>query len=109
MNRPVSPHQSDRAAGSLLEGVLGTLADAQNSDGGWAFIKGGDSRVEPTSWALLGLANTGFAQFGTARGLDFLRSQQLLDGSWPTTSGMSSGGWVTSLGALTLAQFPANE
>src|SRR5262244_362234 len=109
MNRPVSPHLSHRAAGSPLEGVLGVLADAQNSDGGWAFAKGGDSRVEPTCWALLGLANTGFAQSGMAGGLDFLRSQQLPDGSWPTTNGMSSGGWVTSLGALTLAQFPANE
>jgi hypothetical protein len=109
MNRPVSSHLSDRAAGSLLEGVLGAVAEAQNSDGGWAFAKGGDSRVEPTCWALLGLANTGFAQSGMAHGLDFLKSQQRPDGSWPTTNGMSSGGWVTSLGALTLAQFPANE
>jgi len=109
MNRPVSPHLSNRAAGSPLAGVLGILADAQNSDGGWAFAKGGHSRVEPTCWALLGLAHTGFAQPGMSGGLDFLRSQQLPDGSWPTTNGMSAGGWVTSLGALTLAQFPANE
>src|SRR5262249_10802653 len=107
MNRPVSPHLSNRAAGSLLEGVLGTLADAQNSDGGWAFAKGGDSRVEPTCWALLGLANAGFAQSGLPAGLDSLGPQHPPDGSWPTTSGMSSGGWVTSLGALPLAQFPA--
>jgi hypothetical protein len=88
---------------------LGILADAQNSDGGWAFAKGGDSRVEPTCWALLGLANAGSAETRIARGFDFLKSQQLPDGSWPATNGMSAGGWVTSLGALTLAQFPATE
>ena len=109
MNRPVSPHLSAPAAGSPRQAILGLLADAQNSDGGWAFAKGGDSRVEPTCWALLALANTGFAPSEMARGLDFLRSTQLPDGSWPATKGMNSGGWVTSLGALTLAQFPAHE
>src|SRR4029434_9949772 len=44
-----------------------------------------------------------------AGGLHFLRSQQLPDGSWPSANGISSGGWVTSLAALTLAQFPACE
>jgi hypothetical protein len=109
MNPSVSPHRSDPAAGSLLQAVLAGLADAQNPDGGWAFARGGDSRVEPTCWALLGLAPTGLGQSGMARGLDFLKSRQLPDGSWPAAAGMSSGGWVTSLGALTLAQFPANE
>src|SRR5262249_18434725 len=111
MNRPVSPHLSNRAAGSLLEGVLGTLADAQNSDGGWAFAKGGDSRVEPTCWALLGLANAGFAQSGMARRAGCTvsrRPQHPPAGPWRPRSGLASGGWVRSLAALPFAQFPAN-
>src|SRR5262249_47649579 len=66
--------------------------------------------VEPACWALLAFANSSeSAQTTVARGLRFLRSQQLPDGSWPAASGFSSGGWVTSLAALTLAQFPACE
>jgi squalene-hopene cyclase-like protein len=104
---------------ALLAELLAQLHGAQNADGGWPFLPGvyasetrssgalsaGTSRVEPTCWALLALGNLQeVPQETIARGVDFLKSQQLSDGSWPTATGMTSGGWVTSLAALTLAQ-----
>jgi len=110
MNRPapsITSH-NDEASRALLAGLLSQFQDAQNSDGGWAFQKGGDSRVEATCWAVLALADTDSrAEIG--RGIDFLKAQQLRDGSWPAATGMASGGWVTSLAALTLVQFPDSE
>jgi hypothetical protein len=100
---------------ALLAELLALLHGAQNADGGWPFLPGvcasetrsagGTSRVEPTCWALLALADApAVLQETIVRGADFLKSQQLSDGSWPTATGMTSGGWVTSLAALTLAQ-----
>ena len=100
-------HESFRA---LRAELFSHLRDAQNSEGGWPFHASGESRVEPTCWALLALANTSeSSQASIARGFEFLRAQQLSDGSWPAAGGMSSGGWVTSLAALAHAQFLASE
>lgn len=107
--RPSTASQNDEASRALLAGLVSQFEDAQNSDGGWAFKKGGDSRVEPTCWAVLALATTDLARSEVGRGIDFLKSQQLRDGSWPAAAGMAAGGWVTSLAALTLARFPDNE
>ncbi len=111
MNSLASSGESQVAqATRLLAELLSHLQNSQNSDGGWSFHGGGDSRVEPTCWALIALANSyESAQAHIARGLAFVKSLQLPDGAWPAASGMSSGGWVTSLAALTLTQFPANE
>jgi len=82
------------------QNLLTFLRDAQNTDGGWGFLRGTESRVEPTSWSLLALS-----EFRTnpqtsdalARGVHFLEGAQLSDGSWPATAGQSQGAWVTSL------------
>jgi hypothetical protein len=106
---PSTASKNDEASRALLAGLLSQFLEAQNSDGGWAFYKGGDSRVEPTCWAVLALANRDFARAEVGRGIDFLKSQQLSDGSWPAAKGMAAGGWVTSLAALTLARFAGND
>jgi hypothetical protein len=107
---PFTASPENGSARVPLSALLAHLHRAQHPDGGWPFHAGGRSRVEPTCWALLVFANSSAsAQPNIAGGLHFLRSQQLPDGSWPSADGISSGGWVTSLAALTLAQFPACE
>ena len=100
--------QNNESARTLFAALSAHLRAAQNADGGWAFHAASadvpaDSRVEPTCWALLALCGSAEAAQHIARGLAFLRSQQLSDGSWPAAPGMSIGGWVTSLATLTLA------
>src|SRR5215472_4705991 len=80
------------------------LRSSQNSDGGWAFHRAGESRVEPTCWAIRTLADAhaessvgAVLPENLARAVEFLRRRQLADGSWPTNDGMEAGGWVTSL------------
>src|SRR5262252_6108479 len=104
---PFTRSQISESSRTLLTSLFSHLRATQNSDGGWPFHAGGQSRAEPTCWALLALANSAESAQHIARGLEFLKAQQLSDGSWPAMNGMSSGGSVTSLAALTLAQFPA--
>jgi len=95
---------------TLRAQLVSDFQKLQNADGGWPFHQAGESRVEPTCWALRALADSSdFAQSNITRGLDFLKSQQLSDGSWPATHGMESGGWMTSLVCGVLAQFPSIE
>jgi hypothetical protein len=74
------------------------LLKTQNKDGGWGFFAGSESRVEATSWALLALRESSSEdREEIRRGLDFLRSAQLADGSWPSAQGQQQGSWVTAL------------
>lgn len=81
------------------------LRDAQNSDGGWGFHSGSQSRVEPTCWAVKALSSRAAIENTSdiARGLDFLLAAQLADGSWPSTPEEKTGCWVTSLACLVLS------
>src|SRR5262245_23684049 len=104
---PSATPQNDESSRALLAELFSHLQSAQNSDGGWPFHAGGESRVEPTCWALRAFANSSeSSQERVARGLAFLKAKQLSDGSWPAATGITSGGWVTSLAAGVLAQFP---
>jgi hypothetical protein len=87
------------------EVCLPFLRNAQNEDGGWGFHPKSESRVEPTCWALQALRESSRreGEDGLARGLQFLRATQLVDGSWPSTSEEKSGCWVTSLSCWVLA------
>ena len=95
--------QSDQATGTLRCEILALLTDMQNADGGWPFHAGGQSRVEPTCWAIRAISDSQDLQ---SRALDFLKSRQRADGSWPATSEMESGSWVTSLACSILARAP---
>jgi Squalene-hopene cyclase C-terminal domain len=80
------------------------LLNAQNKDGGWGFHPGSQSRVEPTCWALMAQMNSANDASGeaVARGLAFLHTAQLPDGSWPSTPEEKTGCWVTSLACWVL-------
>src|SRR5215469_10285174 len=86
------------------------LRSAQNSDGGWAFHIGGESRVEPTCWAIRAVTDAQAEGSvcetlpeNLARAVEFLRRKQRADGSWSPNDGMDAGGWVTSLACSVLA------
>ena len=104
----LASHQMEaRPETSFAEEVcLPFLRNAQNKDGGWGFHPKSESRVEPTCWALqaLGESSDREAQDGRARGLQFLRAAQLVDGSWPSTPEQKSGCWVTALSCWVLAR-----
>jgi hypothetical protein len=81
------------------------LLEAQNEDGGWGFSRDLESRVEPTSWALLALTEIctgGSCAESISRGYKFLEHAQLADGSWPAASDQRTGSWVTSLACWAL-------
>jgi Squalene-hopene cyclase C-terminal domain len=74
------------------------LLNAQNADGGWGFHPKSESRAEPTCWALQALRESSTASTkAVARGVQFLRTAQLSDGSWPSTPEERTGCWVTAL------------
>ncbi len=86
---------------------LALLAALQNSDGGWGFRKGGESRVEPTCWAYWALSSTqSMAMDSPAlhNARQFLFRNQAKDGFWTATPEMKTGNWVTSLACAVLAQ-----
>jgi hypothetical protein len=112
---PFTPSHDSQPARTLRAQLLSHFQQGQNADGGWPFHQAGESRVEPTCWALRAVADSDqSAQAHITRAVAFLQSQQLPDGSWPTTpwnteTAMPSGGWVTSLAASVLAPFLAQN
>lgn len=84
---------------------LSLLERAQKEDGGWGFHVNSESRVEPACWALLALLQIGAHKDLSerlSRGLQFLKSAQLPNGSWPAVPGQQDGCWVTSLACWVL-------
>ena len=80
----------------LIRGVA-WLVSCQNADGGWgetcqsyqnSQLKGtGNSTKSQTAWAIIGLLDAGsalgnWAKTALSRGIEYLLSQQLPDGSW---------------------------
>jgi hypothetical protein len=103
--------QADREASFLQSVCLPFLRQAQNTDGGWGFHTGSESRVEPTCWALLALIDSASLETFEARdaivdGFRFLRAGQGSDGSWPSIPEEKTGSWVTSLACWTLLSQP---
>lgn len=114
------------AVGALIPALI----RAQNQDGGWGFRANLQSRVEPTSWALLALhqySSESNLQSVTERAYDFLRKSQLADGSCPVASpdfsrppqltkqsgdspvAEEKGAWVTALACWALLNSPKNR
>jgi hypothetical protein len=87
------------------------LQSAQNDDGGWGFHPGSQSRVEPTCWALLALAEQQQTTANSQRekGIDFVRGGQLSDGSFAACAGQNVGCWVTSLASWALLRDPESK
>jgi hypothetical protein len=88
---------------------LARLRSLQNSDGGWGFNGGCESRIEPTSWALIALqefSSSSGPDEPLNRGLRFLTAAQLQDGSWASAPGQAEGSWVTSLASWALLGHP---
>ncbi|MDE0297336.1 MAG: terpene cyclase/mutase family protein [Candidatus Poribacteria bacterium] len=77
-----------RLTGSTLfetiERAESYIIAAQNDDGGWPLLPGGESDVEITSFAMQALMFKGWGTGSTVirRGVKYLTSQQLQDGSW---------------------------
>lgn len=88
---------------------LARLRSLQNMDGGWGFSAGSESRIEPTSWALIALQQSSSSSGPDEplnRGLRFLTAAQLQDGSWASAPGQLEGCWVTSLASWALMAHP---
>lgn len=103
---------SGNSAASLRSVCAQFLAASQNADGGWGHHPGSESGVEPTAWALIGLAaldrdgeasDSGEFEAEKVRGFEWLHRIQLPDGSWPAFKGLTEGCWATSLVGFALA------
>ena len=101
-----SHHTGEAMESSFAENFyLPFLQSAQNADGGWGFYPGSLSRVEPTCWALIALAEfQSGEEVGErlSRGFQFLRASQLPVGSWPAAPEQEAGCWVSSLACWAL-------
>ena len=87
------------------QAYLSSLRRLQNPDGGWGFRAECESRVEPTTWALIALQEfeaPAIVEESVERGLNFLAKTQLEDGSWGASHGQQVGCWVTSLACWAL-------
>lgn len=83
------------------------LQQLQNSDGGWGYHEGSESRVEPTCWALRALSCSADADPQVlSRAREFLLKSQSQEGFWTASPEMQTGSWVTSLACLVLAEDP---
>ena len=85
------------AIGSRLD----YLAGLQNADGGWAYLPGKASWLEPTVYALLALHPAEGYRDSFERGWKLARSWQLPSGAWKPAQQINEPHWTTSL-AITL-------
>ena len=84
----------------MRAGLRTTLAMARNPDGGWAYARGKQSRLEPTCWALLALAHSE----GRDPDVDVLRGWRRQDGWLADVAGVPPNHAFNALAALTLLQ-----
>jgi hypothetical protein len=85
-----------------LPGIVPSLRNAQNQDGGWGY-RGGASWTEPTACVLLALAAAGERGENYQRGLAWLEKGQLADGGWAPNRSVDRSTWVTAMVVLVLA------
>ena len=78
--------------------TIGILADKQNRDGGWPYVRG-SSWTEPTVYAVLASLAAGETE-PAQRGLRWIRATGRPDGGWPPKPGVEQSTWVTALVAL---------
>jgi hypothetical protein len=103
--RAPNPNPSDDGRAFAEQHCLPSLKKLQNADGGWGFLPSSQSRVEPSTWALLALREfSSDSEYGEAIAcaVRFLHSAQLPDGSWPSAPYQQQGTWVTALATWAL-------
>ena len=88
-------------AESCLESRLEYLRANQNADGGWGYVSGRQSWIEPTAYAMLALNGRPGASDALDRAWRLLRSWQREDGAWRPADGVDRASWATAL-AVTL-------
>ena len=102
------PSPTERApelhSNTLRTDCFSLLERIQNPDGGWGFHANEPSRAEPSCWAIAALFNSKLscASESHRKATNFLRASQLADGSWPASSQMTTGSWITSLACSVL-------
>jgi squalene-hopene cyclase-like protein len=74
------------------------LLRQQNRDGGWPYVTGA-SWTEPTVFAAMA-ASAAHREEAVARGVNWLRRHQRVDGGWAPQAGVEESTWVTALAAL---------
>lgn len=77
------------------------LLAVQNADGGWGYLAGKQSWLEPTAYAMLALHGDQNASRSLARAWTALRSWQAADGGWRPGPAIEHSSWTTAL-AVTL-------
>src|SRR6478672_4310526 len=82
---------------TCVDPCLAFLHGVQNADGGWGYFSGKQSRLEPTTYALLALAGEESRSEAFQRGWRLVESWQLADGSWRGSSIVNESHWATSL------------
>src|SRR5437763_11555175 len=112
MPTPLEPVPQLQSSSPRSE-YLALLQTLQNTDGGWGFHPNEASRVEPSCWGIAALfarqtseSKSSFNSGPARNAANFLRTAQLPDGSWPASSQMTKGSWITSLACLVLSHDP---
>lgn len=88
-------------SGTDLSSRLEFLRNSQNADGGWGYVPGNRSWLEPTVYSALALHGQPEAEDATARAFDLIRGWQMADGGWRPGEGVERACWSTAL-AVTL-------
>jgi len=92
----------------MLDRIISTLLENQNSDGGWGALRTKRSNTESTSLAVMALK--ALPEHNPAdnrkRGVDWLISHQNQDHSWPLNEAAKEGSWTTALAITALSDNP---
>jgi hypothetical protein len=97
-------HPKRTEAAQIRDEIRAGLLDARNSDGGWAYMAGKRSRLEPTCWALLALGHSG----GLPPNVDSLRAWPRQNEWLIDVSGGPPNHAFNAMAALTLLQNPSS-
>jgi hypothetical protein len=103
---------SERAA--VVAGLRQTLLASANQTGGWGYYAGKGSRIEPTAWALLALAESSESkasdwQAFAAPHLRFLRECQRVNGLLAEAPGVPPNFTANGVAACALGHLAATE
>ncbi|MEW5978873.1 MAG: hypothetical protein AB1898_24020 [Acidobacteriota bacterium] len=83
--------------------LIAFLAETQNPDGGWGYLRGRQSATEASALAALALQSTRSEQARLERVLGYLRGQQRDSGGWPVNaSDPSAAAWVSAWAGFAL-------